>query len=1274
MKSLASKGRINSRANEARLEGQRLEVEVTFASPASISQAAAPFDVFIFRAGDLGHQIHFPQYAGSAAMNAELFGSGQDASTSTRRFVHQSGIPAALNLMTTTRYPLEGVTISALFPDIVTFAASSGASATSFYSTNVVGVNGHDVAEVAPPAIGSPSAACVPGSLTIVSGDGQVLARARTSEPLRVRLLSVGSTPLAGRSVTYDILMGSGSLGNDLFASSLTATTDEAGYAQLVYTAGADLGAAFVRADDGAGHAQIFALSVVDYSPTGVAIAATDAAGYATALAVVRQDALIPAFPGAQAPATPQLSPFTTVSSVSGPTVAAAPVAGTPLGYSLSPSATRRVDNVATGSQQVTLSVSAALAPGTTAAAVAPAAAAIDAVRALSFPTITAAAPASSASLARSALTAGLASVTVAPIDAVVGPLDRGVATAAVTAYTLRQVTNLAGENVTNSGGPLVAADADTIYFAGYNVHLMQKLYRYAVSTRVLTQVADLRGPTVSDAISGIYPAGSDVYFAATGGDGLKKLFRYDGASVTRAADVNPGADDVISDVPVPLAGGLVFVAGITSGTGTSSKVFYTQGGVATQVSNTIGNNAQTDNPQSLVAYGGKAYFWAYNASTSIKYFAFDPSRTPLGAASTTQVFNQRLATQSDGGFTARGLVSGGKLYLAVNNAAGFNKLHAWDGTTLTQVASPGASTQSDLPVPFATVNGRVLFQAQNTSFRNKVWALNTSTGVLTGFEVSGSASLNDNLQPGSYGPGGYANVATSASAAYFVVQNTNGTVRNKVFRSDGATIAQVADLRPGLDDAPSGLAVLGQSLYFSAVNTGLASKLYRYDGVAVTQAADTNPTGSDTDLTPVVVPVAASGALVYIARDATNFFRLHRLDGTIATRLPDPTAITVAVNRAGDAIVSPVVYQGAIYFGGVGPTSGVRKLWRLDGAGATQVASIRGASVTDAVTSITPCGGRLYFGAATSPSGYTKLFAYDGSAVRQVSDTRANQSDSPTNLVCYQGALYFSSANGSGFTKLYRADATSVTQVSDLRGAAGSDAPTAPVVWTSADGSTSHLFLRMSSPTNTTKLYRFDGSSLTQVSNVVAGNDLPTPLLATPPGAGANSGLLFLTMSNAAGFTKLYKYDGSSFTQLSNLSSGSNDTITNAALFGGVLYFSGTVSGLTKLFAYDGSTLKQVSAFGVSLFSDAPGQGVAYAAKLWLSMTRGGAAKLYAFDGSGFTQMSDTAGAGSSDAPTGLFVHDNALYFQANVLNSALQTSFTKLVRLCDPSAGCTP
>jgi LruC domain-containing protein len=158
-------GRINSRPNEARQNGQRLEVEVSFATPAAMSTAGAPFDVFIFRTGTPGHQVHLPNYFGTAAMNTTLFNSAQDRTVlGVRAFVHLSGIPAALNLLTSTRYPLEGVGIGSLFPNIAGFASSAGTQNTDFYAVNVISAQGHDVAALALPGVAAPSTSCVAGS------------------------------------------------------------------------------------------------------------------------------------------------------------------------------------------------------------------------------------------------------------------------------------------------------------------------------------------------------------------------------------------------------------------------------------------------------------------------------------------------------------------------------------------------------------------------------------------------------------------------------------------------------------------------------------------------------------------------------------------------------------------------------------------------------------------------------------------------------------------------------------------------------------------------------------------------------------------------------------------------------------------------------------------------------------------------------------------------------------------------------------------------------
>ena len=143
---------INSLPGAPIIPGELVEVEITFTSPPTIDASQAPFDVFIFRAGDFGHQIHLPAYGGTAAMRSDLFGTESDASAPGRHFIHRNGTPFALNLQGTARYPLEGVRIDQLFPDIVSFASSGGAQSQDFYATNVVIAQGHAIQTVAPPA------------------------------------------------------------------------------------------------------------------------------------------------------------------------------------------------------------------------------------------------------------------------------------------------------------------------------------------------------------------------------------------------------------------------------------------------------------------------------------------------------------------------------------------------------------------------------------------------------------------------------------------------------------------------------------------------------------------------------------------------------------------------------------------------------------------------------------------------------------------------------------------------------------------------------------------------------------------------------------------------------------------------------------------------------------------------------------------------------------------------------------------------------------------
>ena len=132
-----TQGPINSRGDLARLEGDRIELEIGFNTPVTLSTADAPFDLFIFRSEAPGHEIHLPSYSGTMAMNTALFNTEDDASTASRSFVDGSGLPFALLLPASTPHPREHSHIAQLFPRIVDFASSGGLTGRDFYERDV---------------------------------------------------------------------------------------------------------------------------------------------------------------------------------------------------------------------------------------------------------------------------------------------------------------------------------------------------------------------------------------------------------------------------------------------------------------------------------------------------------------------------------------------------------------------------------------------------------------------------------------------------------------------------------------------------------------------------------------------------------------------------------------------------------------------------------------------------------------------------------------------------------------------------------------------------------------------------------------------------------------------------------------------------------------------------------------------------------------------------------------------------------------------------------
>lgn len=133
---------INTREGVGTVAGQRLVVTIDLGTAITLNSADAPFDVFVFRAGEFGHQIHKPQFDGTGSMRSDLFATLDDGSSprgtnNGRFFVDDRGVPFVLDVPVSTKYPKEDSRIDLLYPRIVDFAASGGTQFQNFFALDV---------------------------------------------------------------------------------------------------------------------------------------------------------------------------------------------------------------------------------------------------------------------------------------------------------------------------------------------------------------------------------------------------------------------------------------------------------------------------------------------------------------------------------------------------------------------------------------------------------------------------------------------------------------------------------------------------------------------------------------------------------------------------------------------------------------------------------------------------------------------------------------------------------------------------------------------------------------------------------------------------------------------------------------------------------------------------------------------------------------------------------------------------------------------------------
>jgi ELWxxDGT repeat protein len=345
----------------------------------------------------------------------------------------------------------------------------------------------------------------------------------------------------------------------------------------------------------------------------------------------------------------------------------------------------------------------------------------------------------------------------------------------------------------------------------------------------------------------------------------------------------------------------------------------------------------------------------------------------------------------------------------------------------------------------------------------------------------------------------GRATTVTMGSAAYFP---WCGALGCELWRSDGTAAGTylVKDIEAGAgSSSPSGLTVVGSTLFFAAWDAVNGRELWKTDGTLAGTVLVRNIASGATSSSPSHL-TAYAGRLLFSAYESSSYgTELWTSSGTSGT------TTRVADIYAGGTSSSPeelTAVGGFIYFSAEHATYG-RELWRTDGTlvGTTLVTDLVPGAGWSEPRHLTTFGSSLLFVAHTATTG-NELFIESGGGAQLVKDifTGTGSSD-PSELTVAGSWLYFSAKDGTDGQELWRSDGTGVgtMSVKNIRAGIAGSYPreirvSGPTIFFTADDGVSGY-----------ELWKTDGTTLgtTLVTDLLTGSSpsSPTGLEAIPYG-----------------------------------------------------------------------------------------------------------------------------------------------------------------------------
>ncbi len=408
-----------------------------------------------------------------------------------------------------------------------------------------------------------------------------------------------------------------------------------------------------------------------------------------------------------------------------------------------------------------------------------------------------------------------------------------------------------------------------------------------------------------------------------------------------------------------------------------------------------------------------------------------------------------------------------------------------------------------------------------------------------------------------------------------------------ELWRTDGTSFgtALVNDIRVGASSSNiATLAVLNGILYFRATNNTNGSELWRSNGTAVGTTIVRDIVAGSGSSTPTNL-TRVGNFIFFSAFNSTNGFELWKTDGTANG--------TVLVKDINSGTVSSFPSSltdvaGTLFFTANDPTNG-SELWKSDGTtnGTVLVKDINPGTPSSGSLALTAIGSTLFFTATNDGiTNYNfELWRSDGTTAGtlMVKDINLVSSSNPTNMILYNGVIYFRADNGINGYELWKTDGTNAGTVLVKDIFPGFNQ--AQIFNFAVFGS--ELYFFANDGINGNELWKTDGTNL---GTVMVKDINPGVFSGAPQYLTVYNGALFFTGNDGTNGVELHKSDGTATgtvmvkdinTSLSGFSSFGADP-TEFTIINNKLYFSANdLNTSTELWQTDGTTA------GTTLFKD---------------------------------------------------------------------------------------